>query len=193
LEAGPSPWNPDRLLVKVGLQVSDPSAGPDISSFRDIKLSVRFHPGKVSSHRLVGYEKNNTPAQSLDLLDSAQAPFTVTALYEIEPTPRLTGSPRDTLLTAILHYKTPLQNFCQHMVATYPASAIPPLEESSTDFRFAAAVAAFGMKLAGNPEAENISWSAIENLAANSLGADPDGQRADFTNLVAKASHLAAG
>jgi hypothetical protein len=49
------------------------------------------------------------------------------------------------------------------------------------------------MKLAGNPEAENISWSAIETLAANSLGADPDGQRADFTNLVAKASRLAAG
>jgi Ca-activated chloride channel family protein len=79
------------------------------------------------------------------------------------------------------------------MVATYPASAIPAADQNSTDFRFASAVAAFGMKLAGNPEAKNIPWSDIEKLASANLGPDPDGQRADFANLVAKASRLAAG
>jgi len=192
LEAGKSPWNPDRLLVKVGLKISDPPAGSDLSSFRDIMLSVRFQPAKVASHRLIGYEKNNAPARSLARLPFAK-PLTVTALYEIVPHARTAASPHDTLLTAIVHYRTPRHHSCQHMVTTCSASGIPPLEESSTDYRFAAAVAAFGMKLAGNPEAENISWSAIETLAANSLGADPDGQRADFTNLVAKASRLAAG
>jgi Ca-activated chloride channel family protein len=78
------------------------------------------------------------------------------------------------------------------MVASYPVSAIPAADQNSTDFRFASAVAAFGMKLAGNPETQNIAWSAIENLAAANLGPDPDGQRADFANLVARASRLAA-
>jgi Ca-activated chloride channel family protein len=182
-----------KSLNWIFLKISNPSAGPDVSSFRDIMLSVRFQPAIVASHRLIGYEKNNAPAHSLDRLPSAKVPLTVTALYEIMPHAGTAASPHDTLLSAIVHYRTPRQHSCQHMVTTYPASAIPPLEESSTDYRFAAAVAAFGMKLAGNPEAEDIKWSAIENLAANSLGADPDGQRADFTNLVAKASLLAAG
>jgi hypothetical protein len=196
IEAGPSPWKPGRLLVKIGFQINDtPSpSDPDVSSFRDLMLSVRFNPSEVSTYRLIGYEKNGTPSQTLDQLSVAKSPFTAIALYEIQPAnSRGPSTPNENLLLATLHYKTPVQNVCQHMVATYPASAIPAADQNSTDFRFASAVVAFGMKLAGNPEVENITWSAIKKLASANLGPDPDGQRADFANLVAKASRLAAG
>jgi hypothetical protein len=196
LEAGPSPWNSGRLLVKIGFQINDtPSpAHPDVSSFRDIMLSVRFNPAEVASHRLIGYEKNGALSQTLDQLPVAKSPFTTTTIYEIEPANSPTQSnSNENLLLATLHYKTPVQNVCQHMVASYPVSAIPAADQNSTDFRFASAVVAFGMKLAGNPEVENITWSAIKKLASANLGPDPDGQRADFANLVAKASRLAAG
>jgi hypothetical protein len=72
----------------------------------------------------------------------------------------------------------------------YPVGSIPAEGQNSTDFRFATAVAALGLKLSQNVEAESMPWSAILQLAANNLGPDTDGQRADFVDLIQRASRL---
>jgi Ca-activated chloride channel family protein len=93
-------------------------------------------------------------------------------------------------LTLKIHQRPPGATHCQLAVFRVESSTPESFEKNSVDFRFVAAVAAFGMKLRHSPDAANIAWTKIEQIAAGSLGADPDGQRSDFAKLVAKASRL---
>jgi Ca-activated chloride channel family protein len=58
----------------------------------------------------------------------------------------------------------------------------------STDYRFAASVAAFGMILRDSPYKGNASLSAVLDMAEGSKGQDRAGYRAEFIDLVKKAS-----
>jgi Ca-activated chloride channel family protein len=63
-------------------------------------------------------------------------------------------------------------------------------EKSSRDFRFAAAVASFGMLLRDSPHKGNASWDTTLELAIEGQGNDADGYRAEFISLIGKAKAL---
>jgi secreted protein with Ig-like and vWFA domain len=63
---------------------------------------------------------------------------------------------------------------------------------ASSDFRFAAAVAAFGMLLRHSPHSGDITLEGAGEIAAAALGNDPQGHRAEFLDLIRKASSLGA-
>ena len=65
------------------------------------------------------------------------------------------------------------------------------LEEPSTELRFAAALAAFGMQLRDSPYRGETSWDLIRSLATSGRGADPKGYRAEFVRLVDTARAIA--
>ena len=54
------------------------------------------------------------------------------------------------------------------------------------EFRFATAVAAFGMKLRASPHAAKIKKADIVSWAKDAKGADPHGDRAEFIRLAKK-------
>ena len=54
----------------------------------------------------------------------------------------------------------------------------------SEDFRFAAAVAAFGMRLRGDDAVAEFGWAQIRDLAAGAGAADEHGHRAGFLRLM---------
>jgi len=58
---------------------------------------------------------------------------------------------------------------------------------ASEDFRFAAAVAAFGMLLRGSPHKGTATYEGVRELAESAVGADPSGYRREFADLVRKA------
>ena len=62
---------------------------------------------------------------------------------------------------------------------------------SSDDFRFAAAVAAYGQKLRGGKHLGDYSYADIRQLASRSRGEDPFGYRGEFLQLVSLAGSLA--
>ena len=62
--------------------------------------------------------------------------------------------------------------------------------KAGDDPRFAAAVAAFGQKLKGSAYGETITWQQITDLANGAKGADVDGYRAEFVQLVGLAALL---
>jgi Ca-activated chloride channel family protein len=66
-----------------------------------------------------------------------------------------------------------------------------PFAESDADFRFTAAVAAFGLKLSGSAHIEDYGYAPIEAIAVDALGQDPGGHRSEFTELVRKAEAIA--
>jgi Ca-activated chloride channel family protein len=58
------------------------------------------------------------------------------------------------------------------------------ISDPSTDFRFAAAVAEFGMMLRDSPYRGKATFEQVLSLAEAGRGADTDGDRAEFISLV---------
>lgn len=63
-------------------------------------------------------------------------------------------------------------------------------EKSSQDFRWAAAVTGFGMILRDSQYKGAATWNSIKELAEEGRGEDPAGYRAEFIQLLDKASAL---
>ena len=182
---------------------------------KDVKIQVEFNPARVADYRLIGYENRLLAKEDFndDKKDAGEigAGHTVTALYEIIPVGQAVPGPpsvdplkyqrpeqdssatSDELLTVKLRYKAPDGDKSKLIEVPLTADEIPAFDAASEDFRFASAVAAFGMKLRGSPEAGEISWSEIQDIARGSLGDDPGSYRAEFLTLVEKAKATLRG
>jgi Ca-activated chloride channel family protein len=62
--------------------------------------------------------------------------------------------------------------------------------DASTDFKFAAAVAEFGLLLRGSAFQGQATYDAVLELAGASLGPDPKGDRKELLDLVRRARDL---
>lgn len=149
------------------------------------------------------------------------AGHTVTALYEIVPAgvefPNLSGPhpvvdelkyqtkpvaktsrTRETanvsneLLTLKLRYKKPDGNTSKLSETTVTDSG-KNFSQASVDFKFASAVASFGMILKGSEHKGGANYNSVLELAQESKGDDKEGYRAEFINLVKKAKSLQRG
>ena len=178
---------------------------------KDVNIQIEFNPAEVESYRLIGYENRVLRAEDFndDEKDAGEigAGHTVTALYEIVPA----GVPTDTpsvdplkyqqslaatqtastgeILTVKLRYKEPdgetsklLERPVRDEEKTY-ASA-------TQDFKFAAAVASFGMILRDSPHKGNATFDGVLELAREGVGADRHGYRAEFLELARRAKSL---
>lgn len=179
---------------------------------KDVKIQVEFNPARVAGYRLIGYENRLLAKEDFndDKKDAGEigAGHTVTALYEIIPVGQaVPGSPSvdplkyqrpeedsasasNELLTVKLRYKAPDGNKSKLIEIPLEADEIPAFDAASEDFRFASAVAAFGMKLRGSPDAGKITWSEIQDIARGALGNDPGSYRAEFLTLIEKAKAI---
>ncbi len=171
----------------------------------DVKLQVEFNPAKVQAYRLVGYEnrKLNDEDFNNDKKDAGDlgSGHTVTALYEIipvgvksefysiddlkyQPASALEGKGHsDEWLTVKFRYKNPGEMKSNLIVKTLSGKP-ERLDEASTDFRWAAAVAGFGMLLVDSQYINDWSYSDVTGLAGAARGNDTEGYRSEFLNLV---------
>jgi Ca-activated chloride channel family protein len=177
---------------------------------KDVKIQVEFNPAQVSEYRLIGYETRalNREDFNNDAVDAGDigAGTTVTAIYEITPAgsdgglidPLRYGSATpaaseagDELAFLRMRYKLPNSEVSQLIEQAVTSDVVyGDIKDASDDMRFAAAVAAFGQKLKGSNYASNLSWADIEALARTGRGADENGYRIEFINLVKTASAL---
>jgi Ca-activated chloride channel family protein len=192
-----------KVLVK---QMS----GTLVTIASDVKIQVEFNPELVSSYRLIGYENRALAAEDFndDKKDAGEigAGHTVTALYEVIPAGRQGGrsvdplryqkkssskksSTKDELLTVKVRYKQPGAAKSE-LLTRHVANQVSSVAETDADFRFAAAVAGFGMKLRGSKHAGRLGYTDLIKLAKSGLGSDDDGFRAEFLGLVRKAERL---
>jgi Ca-activated chloride channel homolog len=186
-------------------------AGTLVTIAKDVKIQVEFNPAKVAAYRLVGYE--NRALRNEDFVDDRKdagelgAGHTVTALYEIVPVgaslegtggdlddlkyqtvrPR-SGVNSDEWLTVQLRYKEP--EGATSRLLTHPVRVRRPAAEPGGDFRFAAAVAAFGLVLRESEYRGTATLDQVLQLARGAEGRDPDGERAEFVRLVESARLL---
>jgi Ca-activated chloride channel family protein len=178
---------------------------------KDVKLQIEFNPARVANYRLVGYENRMLEAEDFnnDRKDAGElgAGHTVTALYEIvpvgatqplidklkyqaeKPTQTVAQQFATDVLTVKLRYKEPQGSSSK--LLTQPLAGTPTgLAQTSPDFRFAAAVAQFGMLLRQSEQRGTATWAATEELANGARGNDADGYRAELVRLVRLAEGL---
>jgi Ca-activated chloride channel family protein len=178
----------------------------------DVKLQVEFNPAVVQAYRLIGYE--NRLLRDEDFADDRKdagdvgAGHQVTALYEVVPvgvTGTVTVRNRDSLrYTPVtepvssnarqatgrelayvkLRYKQPGESTSRLLEAAVPQAANNRGSRASSDLRFAAAVASFGMLLRESEHRGNSSAARVLEQARAALGDDVGGYRAAFVQLV---------
>lgn len=181
---------------------------------KDVKIQVEFNPNQVAGYRLIGYETRLLAKEDFndDTKDAGEigAGHTVTALYELVPagepvepaapevdslkyqTPATTteAADNDEMLTLKLRYKQPDGD--KSTLVEFPAKdSGQSLDAADRDFRFAAAVAGFGMLLRNSPYKGNWTYSAVEEVARDAQSEDPHGLRSEFVRMVRKAAEIA--
>lgn len=176
---------------------------------KDVKIQIEFNPNLVSEYRLVGYENRMLKREDFnnDRVDAGEvgAGHTVTAIYELtlkgsagSVDPLRYGKDNTSAINKTgelaflrLRYKAPDGDVSQLMEWPLHKQDIKSsLANTSTEFRFAAAVAAFGQQLRGGKHTGEMNYTDIAKLAGGARGADSFGYRGEFLRLVNLAQSL---
>ncbi|RMG66669.1 MAG: VWA domain-containing protein [Bacteroidetes bacterium] len=198
----------DNILEAKKVLVSE-MGGTLFTIAKDVKIQVEFNPAIVKGYRLIGYENRLLAAEDFndDTKDAGElgAGHSVTAIYEVVPvgastkirgidslkfsvTVPVDGSQQD-LLFVKFRYKDP-DGDVSKLIEQSLAATVTPLVRTSDNFRFSAAVAAFGMLLRNSDYKGESTYAMVKELATNAKGDDPNGYRSEFLQLVEKASLL---
>jgi len=172
---------------------------------KDVKIQIEFNPKHVQSYRLIGYENRKLRDQDFenDAIDAGElgSGHTVTALYEIIPVGvesdyfipdsklkytqqvKEKNKYEDELATVKLRHKKPDGNKSTETELVIENEPVE-LDKASTDFKFAASVAWFGLKLRDSELIPSKSSKKIEKLAKEGIKNDTDGYKTEFIRLV---------
>ncbi len=182
---------------------------------KDVKIQIEFNPAQVAAYRLIGYENRMLETEDFndDKKDAGEigAGHTVTAIYEVVPAGQATEDPAvdplkyqtpakskltndagalEELLTLKLRYKQPDGD--KSTKVEFPITDEgKAFAEATDDFKFASAVASFGMLLRSSEHRGTTSYSAVQEIAQDGTGKDKHGYRAEFLQLVHQAKALA--
>jgi len=180
---------------------------------KDVKLQVEFNPDKVKAYRLIGYENRMLAKEDFnnDTKDAGElgSGHTVTALYEIIPVgvadeildsvdalkyqkvkkQKISNVYTNEVMNVKLRYKKPDEDISK--MIQYPLlDNKTALLATSDNFRFAAAVAEFGMLLRDSKYKGSGNFSLVKQLAKDALGQDAEGYRKEFIQLAENAQLL---
>lgn len=179
---------------------------------KDVKLQIEFNPAKVKSYRLIGYENRLLRDEDFndDKKDAGElgSGHSVTALYEIIPIGvdsdfnqvdplkyqkaeqvAFTSSTNE-LMTVKFRYKKPDGHVSKLIVHPLVDQNIS-LAKTSDNFRWSAAVAGVGMLLRESAYVRDFSYQDAIQLAQSGRGADANGYRIEFINMIKSCSVLA--
>jgi len=190
----------------------DQMRGTLVTVAKDVKIQVEFNPTLVQSYRLIGYENRLLAKEDFnnDAKDAGEigAGHTVTALYEIVPVgitnpdgrPLVdplkyqsapTAAPPDAaktgeMMTVKFRYKKP-EGEKSDLLEFPVRDENKNLRDSDPEFRFATAVASFGLLLRNSSCRGDLTWEQVRQLALGAKGQDTNGHRGEFIQLIDKA------
>ena len=171
---------------------------------KDVKFQLEFNPSRVSAYRLIGYENRRLNAEDFndDKKDAGEmgSGHVVTAIYEIVPkgvnssyienvdplkyqNVQLNGS--DDWVTLKLRYKEPTASRSQLIEKVIKKKT----GKMSDNFKWASAVAGFGLLLSDSKYAGPLTYDKVLGLAQSSIG-EKDIYKMEFLELVETAKAL---
>jgi len=173
---------------------------------KDVKIQIEFNPKHVQSYRLIGYETRMLEDRDFDddTKDAGEIGVNhqVTALYEVVPrgvdSPFVEFKPdlkyqqvekpeftnySDELATVKFRYKPPKEDKSIKLERIIKNKSVA-LKNATPDFKFATAVAWFGLKLRKSELIMETNKTSIIELAKEGVANDAEGYRAEFIRLV---------
>lgn len=204
-------------LAEAKKTLVEQAGGTLVTIAKDVKLQVEFNPAVAQAYRLIGYENRMLRKEDFnnDKIDAGEigAGHTVTALYEVIPVGvampeansvdalkyQKTVETRPTadvlasreLLTLKVRYKEPTGDVSSKLEFPLRDTG-KEFADASADFKFAAAVASFGMTLKNSPFRGEMKLTEIAQWAREGTSDDAGGYRAEFVELVGEAATLMA-
>src|SRR5262245_62906425 len=170
-------------------------SGTLVTVAKDVKVQVEFNPAVVDADGLIGYENRALSNEDFnnDLKDEGDmgAGHHVKVLFEVvprgvsinapgidslkyqQPAPAAAPAPNisNETLTVKIRYNEPAASDSKMLI--FPlVDREQAFARSSVDFRFAAAVASFGMVLRESPYKGTTTFDSVMSIAEDSLGAD---------------------
>ena len=200
-------------LAEAKKSLVEQAGGTLVTIAKDVKIQVEFNPAQVQAYRLIGYENRLLAKKDFnnDQVDAGEigAGHTVTALYEVVPVGEdMDAAPggdplkyqrtedrgqktvaSSELLTVKIRYKEPAGDVSQKLEFPLRDSGAR-FEQASEDFKFAAAVASFGMLLRDSPHRGAATLADISAWARAGTGSDAGGYRSEFLNLMERSRSL---
>ncbi len=195
-------------LAEARKALSEEIAGALFPIADDVKIQVEFNPDRIAEYRLLGYETRMLRREDFnnDAVDAGEigAGASVTAIYEITPiggptladplryaSPRPQNAPSASEIAFLrIRYKLPGEN--QSRLIERPvvnADRFATINAAPEAARWAAAVAAYGQMLRGDPYLDRgYGWGDILALAQGARGRDEFGWRAEFVQLARAAA-----
>ncbi len=194
----------EKVLVKE-------MAGTLLTIAKDMKIQIEFNPQSVSSYRLIGYENRMLATEDFndDKKDAGElgSGHTVTAIYEITP---MNGKDKSKnkvdelkyqnigltnnkyggeLATIKLRFKKP-QGKKSSLIAHTISSESVKWEASSTNLKWASAIAQFGMTIRGSQYLKDYDYDTVLALAESGLGSDTNGYRDEAIQLMQRMKEI---
>ncbi|HTL68247.1 MAG TPA: VWA domain-containing protein, partial [Lacunisphaera sp.] len=206
-------------LAEAKKSLVEQAGGTLMTIAKDVKIQVEFNPAVVQGYRLIGYENRLLAKEDFanDQVDAGEvgAGHTVTALYEVVPVgvPMPENVPdvdalkyqavnqpvadsrkekagtTGEMLTVKVRYKEPADETSK--LLEFPLHDTgKTFAQASVDFKFATAVAAFGMVLRESQYRGTATLDNVADWARQGLGSDAGGYRNEFVSLVTRAQQL---
>jgi hypothetical protein len=192
VEIARCPWNVEHRLARIALKARE--GGATVVA-KNVETSVEFNSANTAAWRLIGYENAPVPpnqSKSGIPMDLA-AGNAATAFYEIVPAAGVearASNPKQ-LFTVKVRYIDPSDDTRSTKELEQAATDIGNgFDRASEDFRFASAVAAFGMLLRDSHFKGTATYADVIRWATSGKGADESKQRAALIDLVRTARDL---
>ena len=197
----------DNLLEAKKVLVTE-FGGTLFTIAKDVKIQVEFNPALVQSYRLIGYENRllNKEDFNDDKKDAGElgSGHTVTALYEVvpvgvsfsgssvdplkyqKPNSKSETSYSNELMTVKVRYKEP-DGVKSRLLTHTVRNSDKNWKQASDNFKWAAAIAEFGMILRESEYLDIDSYEQVLQLANEAKGKDEFGYRSEFIRLIGSA------
>ena len=159
-----------------------------VSVANDAKCQVTFNSDLISEYRLIGYENRVMSNEDFedDKKDAGEigAGQTITALYEIVTKPEMWNKDASNppIVTFDCRYKKSLTDSSRPLKVQVLREKI--WGEPSTEFYFAAGIAAYGMMMRNSPHKGDATITMAKNLVKQGLSFDPHNYRANLLDMM---------
>lgn len=170
------------LVAQVGGQL-EPLA-------KDVRVEAVFNPAQVASYRLLGYDDDPTLAGVAADGATIAPGHTLTALYEVVPAAGAKPSAGAMLTLKVDFRDAHTGGPGRQQFALQDAGKA--FQDASADFKFAAAVAAFGLILRDSPQKGAATLEQVAEWGRQGASGDAGGYRTEFLQLVEQARAIRA-
>lgn len=158
----------------------------------DVYMNVKFDPDLVKHYRLIGFDnKVAALADSNSVIEGGEigSGQSMIAAFEIEPNFQAgTDVSSGNFAEVNLRYKIPSDTARYELNEIFQFDPVP-FKELEPEFRFAASVIMFGLKLKDSPFAKQISWGNVL-FQAREAANPTDINQSQFVELVYKAKTI---